>query len=190
MAGMSSAASQDLKHAHRVLIHGATGAGKSTAAFRIGEILDLPVHLADEEIGFLPASQAAWTNRTPEEMRRIAAGIAAQNRWVLDSSYGAFRDEVLPRADVVIGLDYPRRLSLARLIGRTAGRLRDGRLVCNGNRETLRQTFSRDSIIVWHFTSFARKRRTMRAWAGDPSGPPTILVRRPDEFDALIAAIS
>ncbi|AMS04878.1 adenylate kinase [Acidipropionibacterium acidipropionici] len=190
MVGMPTATASDLGRARRVLIHGATGSGKSTAAARIGRILDLPVHLADEEIGFLPASQAVWTNRPAEEMRRIAGSIAAEERWVLDSSYGAFRDQVLSRADVVIGLDYPRWLSLARLLRRTAGRIRDGRLVCNGNRETLREQLSRDSIIVWHFTSFARKRATMRAWAADPAGPPTILVSGLAELERLIAAIS
>lgn len=56
MVGMPTATASDLGRARRVLIHGATGSGKSTAAARIGRILDLPVHLADEEIGFLPAS--------------------------------------------------------------------------------------------------------------------------------------
>ncbi|AXE38395.1 adenylate kinase [Acidipropionibacterium virtanenii] len=190
MGAVPIATAEDLTHATRVLIHGATGAGKSTAAARIGQILDLPVHLADEEIGFLPASQAVWTNRPPEEMRRIAARVASGDRWILDSSYGAFRDEILPRAEVIIGLDYPRWLSLARLLRRTATRVRDGRLICNGNRETLRQQFGRDSIIVWHFSSFARKRRTMRGWAQDPAGPPTILVSGPAELEQLIAAIS
>lgn len=187
---MPLATAEDLKHARRILIHGATGAGKSTAAYRIGDALALPVHLADEEIGFLPACQAVWTNREPEDMCRIAAGIVAGDGWVLDVSYGAFRDVVLARTDVVVGLDYPRWLSLARLARRTADRIRDGRLVCNGNRETLRELFSRDSIIVWHFTSFARKRRTMRTWAEDPAGPPTILVGGPADLDELIAAIS
>lgn len=186
---MPHATAEDLKRARRVLIHGATGAGKSTAAYRIGDVLALPVHLADEEIGFLPASQAVWTNREPEDMRAIATQITADDRWVLDSSYGAFRDVVLARTDVVVGLDYPRWLSLGRLARRTAARIRDGRRICNGNHETLRQLFSRDSIIVWHFTSFARKRRTMRAWAEDPAGPPTILVGGPADLDELIAAI-
>ncbi len=190
MAVMSRATSTDLKRARRVLIHGVTGSGKSTAAVRIGEALGLPVHLVDEEIGFLPVSQAVWTNRQPGEMRRIASALAGRSDWVLDSTYGAFRDLVLERAEIVIGLDYPRWLSLARLLRRTARRVWDRTPACNGNRETLRQTLGRESIILWHFQTFARKRRTMRAWAGDPEGPPTILVGGPSELDALIAGIS
>jgi hypothetical protein len=42
---------------------------------------------------------------------------------------------------------------------------------CNGNRETLRTMFSRDSIILWNFRSFSRKRTRIRAWEADPDGP-------------------
>ncbi|AZZ39110.1 adenylate kinase [Acidipropionibacterium jensenii] len=190
MAGMSHATAADLRSARRVLIQGVTGSGKSTAAARIGRALGLPVHLADEEIGFLPASEAVWTNREPDQMRAIAAEITAEPGWVLDASYSSFRDIVLERADIVVGLDYPRWLSLSRLLRRTAGRLRDRTPVCNGNRETLRQTLGGESIIVWHFQTFADKRATMRDWAEDPTGPPTILVDGPGRLDALIAQIS
>lgn len=186
---MPLATAHDLKHARRILVHGVSGSGKSTAADRIGAALGLPVHLADEEIGFLPAAEAVWTNREPDDMRRIAAQIAAGDRWVLDTTYDSFRDVVMARVDVVIGLDYPRWRSLARLSRRTAGRIRDGRLVCNGNRENLTNLFSRESIIAWHFKTFSQRRATMHAWAENPAGPPTILVSRPAEFDALIEAI-
>ena len=66
----------------------------------------------------------------------------------------------------------PRWVSLQRLVRRTFARLIDGRLVCNGNRETLRQILSSDSIIVWHFKSFRRKRQRIRHWMTDPSAPP------------------
>lgn len=68
-----------------------------------------------------------------------------------------------PHAEVIVALDYPRWLSLARLLRRTWRRVRDSQPVCNGNIETWAQVFGRDSIIVWHFTSFARKRARIRA---------------------------
>ena len=55
---------------------------------------------------------------------------------------------------------------------RTLARLIDGRLICNGNRETLREIISPESIIVWHFKSFGRKRERIRQWMTDPSAPP------------------
>lgn len=80
-------------------------------------------------------------------------------------------------------------ISLGRLLRRTVIRVVDRQPICNGNVETPRQAFSRDSIIVWHFRSFARKRATMRAWAARAEGPPVLLVRRPRDFDQLVSAL-
>lgn len=175
----------DVQRAKRVLLHGVTGSGKSTAAVAIGARLGLPVHLADEEFGWLPG----WVPRPADEMRALVAVAAAEPAWVFDTAYGTFRDLVEPRAEVVIGLDYPRWISLGRLLKRTLIRVLDRRPICNGNQESFRQMFSRDSIIVWHFRSFARKRATMRAWAARAEGPPVMVVRGPRELDKLIAAL-
>ncbi len=55
----------------------------------------------------------------------------------------------------------------------------DRKPICNGNTESFRQMFSRDSIILWHFQSFARKRDRMRAWAADESGPDVVRLTSP-----------
>jgi hypothetical protein len=78
-----------------------------------------------------------------------------------------------------VALDYPRWRSLAWLTRRTLGRVIDRRTICNGNTEGFRQMLARDSIIVWHFRSFARKRARMRAWAADPAGPEVIRLTSP-----------
>lgn len=182
---MPSATVDDVRQARRVLLYGVTGSGKSTAALKMGARLGLPVHLVDEEFGWLPG----WVPRPPSELRSLAADAASGPAWVFDTAYGSFRDLVEPRADVVIGLDYPRWISLGRLLRRTLIRVVDRRPICNGNVETPRQVFSRDSIVVWHFRSFDRKRRTMRDWAARAEGPPVMLVRRPRELDELISAL-
>lgn len=182
---MPPATVDDVRRAKRVLLHGVTGSGKSTAAVAIGARLGLPVHLADEEFGWLPG----WVQRPADEMRARVAVAAAEPAWVFDTAYGTFRDLVEPWAEVLIGLDYPRWISLGRLLTRTFIRVLDHRPICNGNRESFRQMFSRDSIIAWHFRSFARKRATMRAWAARAEGPPVMLVRRPRELERLIGAL-
>lgn len=51
---MPSASIDHVRQARRVLFHGVAGAGKSTAAERLGAVLGLPVTLVDEEFGWLP----------------------------------------------------------------------------------------------------------------------------------------
>ena len=170
----------------RILVYGVTGSGKSTLAIALGQRLQLPVHLVDDEIGWLPG----WVEVGAEEQRRRAAGLVTQSTWILDSAYGKWVDLVLPRAELVVGLDYPRWLSLARLVRRTWRRAAGKQPVCNGNVETWRQALSRESILLWHFRSFRRKRSRMRAWAVDPSGPPVVLLRSPREARRWLASLS
>jgi len=170
----------------RVLFYGVTGSGKSSAARAYARATGLPEFSADDDIGWLPG----WQQRTVEEQRGIAAGIAARDRWVLDSAYGVWRDVVLPRAELVVGLDYPRWLSLARLVRRSLRRALTREPVCNGNHETLARLFDEDSILRWHFRSFTRKRQVMRGLQADPGMPPVILFRHPRELDAWLTQLS
>lgn len=168
-----------------MLLYGVTGSGKSTAAIAIGERLGLPVHLVDDEFGWLPG----WQQRPVAEMRELAGSAAAEPAWVFDTAYAAFRDLVEPHAEVVIGLDYPRRISLSRLLRRTLVRVVARRKVCNGNVETLRRALSSDSIIVWQFRSFARKRDVVRQWAADVDGPSVLLLSHPRELADVLDAL-
>ena len=124
-----------------------------------------------------------------EEQRHRIAEIAAGDEWVLDSAYGAWLDVVLPRAELVIGLDYPRWLSLQRLLRRSVRRRLDQQLICNGNTESWRGLVSRDSIVWWHFRSFRRKRTRMRSWASARGGPEVLLFGRPRDLEAWLRAL-
>lgn len=183
---MPAATIEDVRASDRILLYGVTGSGKSTAAVRLGGVLGAPVHLVDEEIGWLPG----WQERPIEEQREIAARLAAQPRWVLDSAYGKWSDLVLPRAQVMVALDYLRRRSLARLLRRTARRWVTQQEMCNGNTERLAQIVSRDSIILWHFRSYRRKTERIRAWEGAPDGLPVLRLQHPRELDDLIRELA
>ncbi|KNC17321.1 adenylate kinase [Arthrobacter sp. RIT-PI-e] len=170
--------------ARRVLFHGVTGSGKTSAARAYAAVSGMPAFFADEDLGWLPG----WESRAAEDQRRIAAGLVAQDRWVLDSAYSSWRDLVLDRAELIVFLDYPRWLSLGRLLRRTLHRVVSGELVCNGNRETLRRALARDSIIAWHFRSFSGKRRAIERIVADPSMPPVLAFSRPAHLGAWLAA--
>jgi adenylate kinase family enzyme len=153
--------------ARRVLIYGVTGSGKTTLAARLSDITGLRWHSVDDLTW-----QPGWIEVPTEQQRELIRSICQESEWILDTAYGKWLDEPLGRAELIVALDYKRWFSLQRLVRRTLARLIDGRLICNGNRETLREIVSMDSIIVWHFKSFRRKRRRIRQWMTDPSAPP------------------
>lgn len=167
----------------RILVYGVTGSGKSHAAYRISKVYDLPLVLADDLTW-----QPGWRQVEPEAQREIFTRLAAGDRWVFDSAYGIWRDAVVARVDLIVALDYPRWLSLSRLMARTVHRMVTRERVCNGNIESPRRIFNRDSIIRWHFQSFARKRRRIREWSSDPAGPSILTFRRPGDLDHWLAA--
>ena len=160
--------------ADRILVYGVTGSGKTTMAQQIAVRTGLPWHAVDELTW-----EPGWVTVPADEQRRRIGAICAGERWILDSAYGAWLEVPMARVQLIVALDYPRWLSLGRLIWRTMRRALDSTPVCNGNTETFRQAFSRDSIIVWHFQSFARKRDRMRAWAADQSGPEVVRLTSP-----------
>jgi adenylate kinase family enzyme len=167
----------------RILLHGVTGSGKTTLARRIGSVLGLPWHSVDDEVGWLPG----WVERPRDEQRTLISQIVSSEAWVLDTAYGHWRDVVVGRAELIVALDYPRRVSLLRLIGRTARRAVTGEEVCNGSKESLRRSLSSESIVAWHFRSFGSKREQIAAWLADPSGPPVVRLRSPREAEAWLA---
>jgi adenylate kinase family enzyme len=172
------------REARRVMLYGVTGAGKTTAAARISEATGIP-WVSVDDLTWEPG----WVAVPPEEQRRLVTEICAGDTWLLDTAYGDWLDVPMARVELVVALDYPRWLSLQRLVRRTLARVLDKKTICNGNTETLRQMLGSDSIIRWHFRSFARKRERIAAWAADPAGPRVLRFTTPRELDRWIAGL-
>lgn len=167
-----------------MLVYGVTGSGKTTLARVLGERSGLPWHSVDDLTW-----EPGWVVVAPEEQRRRIEAICAGERWILDTAYGSWLEVPLARVQLIVALDYQRWRSLARLIRRTLRRAVDHKPICNGNTESFRQAFSRDSIIVWHFKSFARKRERIRRWAADPSGPDVVRLTSPRATRRWLAGV-
>ena len=170
--------------ARRILVYGVTGAGKSTLARELAAILGIPATSVDD-ITWSPG----WVPMPTEDQIAYFDRLTRTDAWLLDSAYGTWRELVMERADLVVALDYPRLTSLCRLLRRTVARVVDGQEVCNGNRETLRAIFDRDSIVLWHCTSYRRKRREMRRRAAARTGPPVVLLHRVREAEAFLERV-
>lgn len=165
----------------RIVLVGVTGSGKSTLAAHVSEVTGIPWTSTDALIW-----EPGWRMVSAEERVRRWTTLAAEERWILDSLPGTGMGILLPRAELVVALDYPRRVSLARLLARTISRIISRESICNGNTESLRQALSRDSIIAWHFRSFAEKRDRIAAMAADPGGPPVVRLTSQRATDAWL----
>lgn len=150
----------------RISVVGSTGSGKSTLARTLGTLLAIP-HIELDALHW----GVGWAAPTPEQFRgAVRAALAeAGQRWVIDGNYSVVRDIVWARIDTIIWLDYPLWLILWRLLKRTSRRVWSQEELWNGNRETLRNVLSRDSILWWAVTSFRRRRQQYQQLLADPA---------------------
>jgi adenylate kinase family enzyme len=138
---------------HRIAIVGTSGSGKSTLARALAN------RLGCEHIELDAYYHAPEWKSTPDEIfiPRVQERLKFE-RWVCDGNYSN-RTGQLDRADLIIWLDFPFRIILARVLRRTVRRIVRREELWNGNRETLRMAFSRESIIVWVFQTYKRRRQ-------------------------------
>ncbi|MEU5911774.1 adenylate kinase [Micromonospora sp. NPDC047527] len=168
----------------RILVYGVYGAGKTTLSQQLAARLGLPWYPVDDQL-WLPG----WVEVPVAQQRSRIEEICRRDTWIIDGAYHGWRDVPLARADLVVGLDYPRWCSFWRLLRRTLRRLVTREEICNGNRESLGSVLSRDSILLWHVGAFGRARRRMRAWQSDPTAPPVLLFQSPAALDAWLAGL-
>lgn len=128
----------------RVVVAGATGSGKTTLARRIGIALELPV----TEMDALHHGPS-WTPR-PEFMADVER-FSSADAWVSEWQYPEARELLADRADTLVWIDVPTRVSLTGMVRRTVTRrLRDEEL-WHGNKEAPLHTVFTDPehIVRW-----------------------------------------
>lgn len=98
----------------RVMIIGQPGAGKSTLARKLGDLLELPVIHIDK-IHW----QSGWVARSTAEKGRLCREVHAQPQWIFEGGHSKTWPERLSRADTLIWLNFPLRIRAWRVFLRT-----------------------------------------------------------------------
>jgi adenylate kinase family enzyme len=140
----------------RVAVIGGSSVGKTTLSKELARRLGVP-HIEIDALHHDPG----WTEASADvlQARVDAAMAAAPDGWVADGNYhGKLGVSVLERADTLVFLDLPYRTALRRVTWRTFRRLLSREELWNGNRETLRNTFGRQSIVLWVITQHGKYR--------------------------------
>ncbi|RYG47945.1 toxin [bacterium] len=170
----------------RLVIRGCTGSGKSTLSSQVGAKLGIPSFDLDD-FYHLPD----WQQRPREEMRANVREALGAEAWALAGNYSYCDDLVLPRITHLVWLDYSRSFTFLRLLRRTARRVVTGEPCCNGNRELLGKSLSRNGILYWHITSYARMHERAERFFADPEYEAIVRhrFRRPAETEAWLRSL-
>jgi len=170
----------------RIVIIGTSCAGKSTLARQLAEKWSIP-HIELDALYW----EKNWTPASDELFRERVSHVVAAEEWVLDGNYSGVRDMVWDRAEMIIWLDYSLPVLLSRAVQRTVRRSLLGEECCNGNRESLRRAFSRDSILLWVLTTYQRRRREFHELLPEMSrsGRQVIVLRSPSETQCWLSQV-
>lgn len=169
----------------RILVAGASGAGKTTLCGEIERRLSLP----RVEIDSLYHGPD-WTPRPPfvAEVEAFCAG----HEWVIEWQYRAVRRLLVERADTLVWLDYPSWLQMKRLIGRTLRRRLARQELWNGNFEPpLRSIFSdEDHIIRWGMRTRSKLRPVVPILEREHPGLHVVRLRSPRQTRRWLHALT
>lgn len=128
---------------------GPGGAGKSTLANQLGELLNIEVLHLDKfywEPGWVEMPKPEWLKLVEELLRR--------DSWIMDGNYSGTLDIRFKACDTVIFLDMPRTLCLWRVLKRAIMyRHKSGPDMAEGCRERLTLEFI---LWIWNYPSRTR----------------------------------
>ena len=97
----------------RILVIGSGGAGKSTVARKLGQVLDLEViHL--DRLFWRPG----WVEPPREEWSQKVTELISGDSWVIDGNYSGTLEMRIRRCDTIVFLDMPRLLCVWRIFKR------------------------------------------------------------------------
>ena len=146
----------------RYLVVGTSGAGKSTFAGKLAAATRCP-HIELDSHYWGPD----WKAVPPEQFKRSVAAATQGTCWVADGNYSAVRGVLWSRATHVVWLNYGRFTVFSRLLWRTLSRGIARTRLSHGNRESLRMAFfSRDSILLWSLSTYAKNQEKFAALRG------------------------
>jgi adenylate kinase family enzyme len=154
----------------RVVVAGTSGAGKTTLAARIAEVLGVP-HVELDGLFHGPG----WTPR-PSFLADVEQ-FSAQPAWVTEWQYGDVRPLLAQRADLMVWLDLARVTVMRQVVTRTVSRRWRGQRLWNGNVEPPLWTALRhdDHVVRWAWTTHAPTReRVLRL---QQTRPDLVVVR-------------
>jgi adenylate kinase family enzyme len=148
----------------RYVIVGTSGAGKTTFAREFAAARRLP-YIELDDLHW----SSNWTPKAPDEFSRAVQQATEGAAWVLDGSYSAVRGIYWQKATHIVWLNFSRTTVFTRIIRRTIWRTLTRQKLWAGNIETFTKSFlSRQSILLWSFTTYARNKSRYAALRSSP----------------------
>lgn len=168
----------------RMIVLGPSGVGKTTFAQRFDHLVGVP-HVEIDALHHGPS----WTPR-PEFLSEVE-GFAATESWVTEWQYQSARPLLADRATVAVWLDYPRPVTMSRVIKRTIRRAVRREVLWNGNVEPPLWTVFADKthVVRWSWQGIANYRKRAKQLSESHPELPIFRCAHPKNSRQLLAAL-
>ena len=165
----------------KVLVIGSGGAGKSTVAQQLGQLLDIEVKHLDRYYW-----QPGWTETPKEEWLQTVTELVSGDSWIIDGNFGGTLELRLKHCDTIVFLDMSRLLCLWRVVKRRL-------LYHNRSRpdmaEGCNEKLDLDFILwVWNYASRSRP-KVVRLLQEQCEGKKVVWLRSPREVRNFLARL-
>ena len=158
----------------RICVVGTSGSGKTYVARELAERLGLR-YVSNDALIWGPNWQPVKGELRYEAFDRETR----DGGWTFDGNLGPSAEDemVLSRCDTLVWLDLPRWQVMAAITFRTFWRAVTRERMWHGNVERWRNVFSSDSMIVWSWKTFSRRRRQYGALFVDGAHAHRVRIR-------------
>ena len=163
----------------KVLVIGPGGAGKSTVARRLGELLHLEVQHLDRFYW-----RAGWQEPPKDDWVHTINELARGDSWIMDGNYSGTLARRLEACDTVVFLDLPRRICLWSVIKRLVMYRNTTRPdMADGCPEHFNLKFL---VWIWNYPKRSRP-RIVRLLGEERNSRKAIWLRTPAQIDRFLA---
>ena len=167
----------------KIIITGTTCTGKTTLGKKIFKEFNIP-QIDLDDIHFLPN----WIEKENDVfVNDVNLEIEKHQKWIVTGSYQSLlKDTVWQKASLIVWLDYPLNLILRRYFIRTYRRVFLKEKCCGENYESLRKTFSKESLFFWIFKTYWHRKKRLKIWKEDLfSHKEWLILKSPKEEQKL-----
>jgi len=169
---------------NRILVIGCPGSGKSVLSYKVASVTGLPLIHLDSLY-----HDDRWPDDAKlktEQWKMLVQSLVEGKQWIIDGNYKGTYDLRMRAADTIIFLDYPRWLTLHRMLKR---RIEYHKKQRPDMPATWREKISWDFLLfIWSYRSRERP-RVLSLLTQYSSGRTIVIARSPLEVERWLSGI-
>lgn len=165
----------------KIYIIGNSGQGKTTLATRLSKMINIQYYDMDDLFW-----RPNWQQISDEEKSEVLGDIVKNEDWIISGNYSKVSGRIKEESECIIWLYYPYYINMWRSIKRGLYRAWTKQLVCNGNVETWKSFFSKESIVLWAHQCYKKNEEKGKNWQREMPDKMWFVIRNKKDLKEMM----